>query len=113
MNDCPLPSEDLLHELFLLTPAEARVARRLSCGEDLGSIAKDLGVTRGTLRQQLKMLFWKTATHRQGELIALLAQHGLAVEHAWGGTAGRWARRPLELEEIEAMVVARRMSGDA
>ena len=42
------------------------------------------------------------------ELIALLAGHGLVVEHAWGGTAGRWARRPLELDEVEVMVVARR-----
>ena len=42
------------------------------------------------------------------ELIALLSEHGLEVEHAWGGTAGRWGRRPLELDEIEMMVVARR-----
>jgi DNA-binding CsgD family transcriptional regulator len=73
MEDCPHPDEELLREVFLLTPAEARLARRMSCGEDLGSIANDLGVTRGTLRVQLKSLFWKTATRRQGELIALLA----------------------------------------
>lgn len=42
------------------------------------------------------------------ELIGLLAEHGLVVEHAWGGTAGRWGRRPLEMDEIEMMVVARR-----
>lgn len=46
------------------------------------------------------------------ELIALLAEHGLEVEHAWGGTAGRWGRRPLEMDEIEMMVVARRLPGD-
>jgi DNA-binding CsgD family transcriptional regulator len=73
MEDCPQPDEELLREVFLLTPAEARLARKMSCGEDLGSIADDLGVTRGTLRVQLKSLFWKTATRRQGELIALLA----------------------------------------
>jgi DNA-binding CsgD family transcriptional regulator len=73
MDDCPHPDEDLLRELFLLTPAEARLAKRLACGQDLASIAKDLGVTRGTVRVQLKSLFWKTATRRQGELIALLA----------------------------------------
>ena len=42
------------------------------------------------------------------ELIALLQASGFAVEHTWGGTAGRWGRRPLELDEIEVMVVARR-----
>jgi DNA-binding CsgD family transcriptional regulator len=73
MEDCPHPDEHLLRDLFLLTPAEARVATRLSCGQDLASIAKDLGVSRGTVRAQLKSLFWKTATRRQGELIALLA----------------------------------------
>jgi DNA-binding CsgD family transcriptional regulator len=73
LEDCPLPDEKLLRDLFLLTPAEARLAKRLSCGEDLGSISKGLGVTRGTLRAQLKAPFWKTGTRRQGELIALLA----------------------------------------
>ena len=42
------------------------------------------------------------------ELIALLESSGFEVEHTWGGTAGRWGRRPLELDEIEVMVVARR-----
>jgi SAM-dependent methyltransferase len=42
------------------------------------------------------------------ELVALLGQSGFGVEHVWGGTAGRWGRRPLELDEIEMMVVARR-----
>jgi DNA-binding CsgD family transcriptional regulator len=73
MQDCPHPDEDLLRDLFLLTPAEARVANRLSCGQDVASIARNLGVSRGTVRVHLKSLFWKTATRRQGELIALLA----------------------------------------
>jgi DNA-binding CsgD family transcriptional regulator len=73
VEDCPHPDEDLLRDLFLLTPAEARVANRLSCGQDVASIARDLGVSRGTVRVHLKSLFWKTATRRQGELIALLA----------------------------------------
>jgi len=44
------------------------------------------------------------------ELVALFAEHGMAVEHAWGGTAGRWGRRPLEMDEIEVMIVARRVT---
>ena len=42
------------------------------------------------------------------ELIAVLESHGLAVDHAWGGTAGRWGRRPLDLDEIEVMLIAHR-----
>jgi SAM-dependent methyltransferase len=42
------------------------------------------------------------------ELVALLGESGFDVEHIWGGTAGRWGRRPLDLDEIEVMVVARR-----
>lgn len=42
------------------------------------------------------------------ELVALLNACGFAVEHTWGGTAGRWGRRPLELDEIEVMVTCRR-----
>lgn len=31
---------------------------------------------------------------------------GMKVVHVWGGTAGNWGRRPLELDEMEIMVVA-------
>lgn len=50
---------------------------------------------------------YKERLYTLPELIALLESAGFAVEHAWGGTAGRWARRSLELDEIEVMVVAR------
>jgi len=42
------------------------------------------------------------------ELRLLFSTVGLEVEHLWGGTAGNWGRRPLELDEMEIMVVARR-----
>ena len=35
--------------------------------------AGELGLARETARNQLKAVFAKTGTHRQGELIALLA----------------------------------------
>ncbi len=73
MDDCPLPDEDLLRDVFLLTPAEVRLARNLSCGKSLVEIAEEVGVGVQTLRVQLKMLFVKTGTRRQGELISLLA----------------------------------------
>jgi len=42
------------------------------------------------------------------ELVKLLESAGFAAEHVWGGTAGNWGRRPVDLDEIEVMVVARR-----
>lgn len=40
------------------------------------------------------------------ELAGLLEQAGFEVEHLWGGTAGRWGRRTVELDEIEVMAVS-------
>jgi SAM-dependent methyltransferase len=41
--------------------------------------------------------------------LRLLAQiAGLEIVHLWGGTAGAWNRGPLELDEYEIMVVARK-----
>ena len=42
------------------------------------------------------------------ELVALCNLAGLSAVHMWGGTAGNWGRRPLDLDEIEIMVVASR-----
>ncbi len=40
------------------------------------------------------------------ELRMLFGLAGFTVLHLWGGTAGRWGRRPLDLDEYEIMVVA-------
>jgi cyclopropane fatty-acyl-phospholipid synthase-like methyltransferase len=40
------------------------------------------------------------------ELVVLFRQAGFEVEHIWGGTAGNWGRRELNLDEMEIMVVA-------
>jgi len=42
------------------------------------------------------------------ELRLLFRLAGLSVLHMWGGTAGNWGRRPLDLDEIEIMIVARK-----
>ena len=42
------------------------------------------------------------------ELTRLFEQVGFTVEHIWGGTAGNWGRRKIQLDEIEVMVVARK-----
>jgi len=42
------------------------------------------------------------------ELRLLLHMAGMSVLGIWGGTAGDWGKRPLDLDEIEVMVVARK-----
>ncbi len=44
------------------------------------------------------------------ELRLLFRLAGLSVLHMWGGTAGNWGRRPLDLDEIEIMIVALKTS---
>jgi cyclopropane fatty-acyl-phospholipid synthase-like methyltransferase len=45
------------------------------------------------------------------ELVMLFRQAGFEVEHIWGGTAGDWGQRQINLDEIEVMVVARKREG--
>lgn len=42
------------------------------------------------------------------ELVLLFRLAGIPVLNLWGGTAGNWGRRTLELDEMEIMVVARK-----
>lgn len=42
------------------------------------------------------------------EIVALLHHVGFEVLNVWGGTAGEWGKRPIKLDEIEAMFVAKR-----
>jgi DNA-binding CsgD family transcriptional regulator len=59
-------------ETFGLTPAESAVAALLASGCTPRQIAERRGSAISTVRHQLKMLFEKTGTHRQAELVMLL-----------------------------------------
>jgi DNA-binding CsgD family transcriptional regulator len=61
-----------LAEVFDLTPAEIRLAKALLRGNNLTEAARHLDLSRNTAHSQLKSVFSKTQTNRQGELIALL-----------------------------------------
>jgi DNA-binding CsgD family transcriptional regulator len=71
------PPVELVRSLFDLTPAEARVARSLSAGETLDDIAETGGVSRNTVRTQLRGVMEKTGCTRQAELVSLLANLSL------------------------------------
>lgn len=66
------PLTEVLTGLFDLTPAEAKVARGISIGHSLEEVAASNGVSRETIRSQLKSLMMKTGTGRQAELAVLL-----------------------------------------
>jgi SAM-dependent methyltransferase len=44
------------------------------------------------------------------ELVGLFRSEGFHPEHIWGGTAGNWGRRNINLDEIEVMIVARKVA---
>jgi len=69
----PRPPQEALHSSFALSPAEARIAVRIGAGEQLSSIADELGISKETARQQLASVFQKTNVNRQAELVSLLA----------------------------------------
>jgi DNA-binding CsgD family transcriptional regulator len=70
-KELPLPTT-VLRELFGLTPAESRLALLLLHGMSLPETAEELGVSRETVRSQLRAVLQKTGAHRQSELIKLL-----------------------------------------
>jgi DNA-binding CsgD family transcriptional regulator len=63
-----------LADLLRLTPAERRVAEGLLEGLTLADLAERHWLSQETIRSQLKSLFHKTGTNRQGELLSLLAR---------------------------------------
>lgn len=65
---------EVLERTFKLSPAEAKLARLVGMGMSLEQAADELRIAQETVRTQLKVIFSKTETHRQGELVALLAK---------------------------------------
>jgi DNA-binding CsgD family transcriptional regulator len=58
----------------IIPPTEARLAVFIAGGDSTEQAADKLGVSRSTVRSQLKAISAKTDTHRQGELVALLTR---------------------------------------
>jgi DNA-binding CsgD family transcriptional regulator len=60
---------ELLQRLYGLMPSQARLADLLASGCSLKQAAKQLNITPASARQYLKLIFQKTGTHRQTELV--------------------------------------------
>jgi len=67
-----ISTASVLEGLYDLTPAEAELLRLLAEGHSLEEVAQKRGVTMNTARSQLKQVFAKTETRRQGELVRLV-----------------------------------------
>lgn len=65
-------SQEMLQNLFGLTPAEAALADMLADDFSLESASEELGRAVGTARIQLQSIFEKTDTNRQSSLIRLI-----------------------------------------
>lgn len=64
-----VPALASVRDHLRLTPAEARLAHALATGASLREAAGRLGITYETARSSIKILFQKTATRRQAELV--------------------------------------------
>lgn len=56
-----------------MTGREAQIAHGLASSRSIEGIAHDLGISVGTAKVHLRAIFEKTGTHKQAELIAMLA----------------------------------------
>jgi len=67
-----ISTTEVLQGLYELTPAEAELLRLLAEGRSLEEVARQRGITMNTARGQLKQVFAKTDTRRQGALVRLV-----------------------------------------
>lgn len=74
-----LSCSKLMHH-YQLTVREAAIASKLCEGLSIEEIAAQDGVKPATVRSQLKSIFHKTATARQGELIVSLLKGPAATD---------------------------------
>ncbi len=75
-----IDSVDVVHRLcgyYHMTPAEARLASLILKGHSLLAAASELHITKNTARTHMKRIYLKTATHRQVDLVRLLASADL------------------------------------
>ncbi|MBL8705668.1 MAG: helix-turn-helix transcriptional regulator [Rhodospirillales bacterium] len=68
------PPADVLRTVFGLTPKETELAIRLAAGDTVEQAAEALEISPAHARQRLKVLFDKTDTRRQSELVMILSR---------------------------------------
>ncbi len=72
-------SQQLLGDLFELTPAEANLAIKLARGLNLAELSEQQHISQHTARAQLKSIFSKTGVTRQAELVRLVLRSAASL----------------------------------
>lgn len=67
------PNVELLADLYNLSPAEARMAKKLVESSTIDQIAAETNVSKETLRTQLKRVMEKVGARRQADLVGVIA----------------------------------------
>lgn len=83
------PRQEMLRDLFDLTPAEANLTGILATGLTLDEAAAELAISRNTARAHLRAIFSKCGINRQTELVRLVlssvamlgGRHGETTDH--------------------------------
>ncbi len=65
--------QDAMRHLFGLSPMQARLTAQLLTGCSVKEAAAVLGITEGSARQYLKLIFNKTGARRQADLIRIVS----------------------------------------
>lgn len=77
-DELPVPPQNLLQNIYGLTPAEAALAVQLGEGLRLEEVSERSPVKISTLRTQLRSILQKTNTDRQATLVRLITSLGHA-----------------------------------
>lgn len=83
------PDARLFADVYQLTPAEIRLLGHLAGGSSLGDIATATATSPETLKSQLKSIFQKTGTHRQGDLYGLVSALSVALPRESSAMPGK------------------------
>lgn len=74
-NRRPLVAEDELRVLYDLSAAEANILALLALGLEPAEVAERRGVSVGTVRTQIRVLFGKLGVNRIGEAVSIAMRH--------------------------------------
>lgn len=88
----------LIQQMFDFTPAEAKIAIRLACGQALEDIERSINIRHNTARAHLRSIYQKAEVNNMAQLIHLLSSRTMPIGHfdshifsdlsSWKGTTG-------------------------
>ena len=71
-NAVQLPKAERLHELYGMTPTQAKVTCEFACGASYKKVAQKMRISENTVRSHIKEIYRKTRVNRQADLVHLI-----------------------------------------